>query len=59
MAAKVTTDAETIDREDIENRVVVDAKDLAQAYEVSEQAMSIRLSSLGIRLWHESEDQRF
>jgi hypothetical protein len=37
-------------REDIENIVPLDVRDLSKRYEVSEQAMSIRLSSLGIRL---------
>ncbi len=46
-------------REDISNMIQVSTHALAERYDVSEQAMSIRLTALGIRLWAAQEDQFF
>lgn len=46
-------------REDINNTVQVSTHALADRYDVSEQAMSIRLTALGIRLWEDPASQLF
>jgi Zn-dependent peptidase ImmA (M78 family)/transcriptional regulator with XRE-family HTH domain len=46
-------------RDDVSTTVPVTTRALADRYDVSEQAMSIRLTALGIRLWAGQDDQLF
>lgn len=57
-AAALTMPA-TLLREDVTNMVQPSTSALADRYGVSEQAMSIRLTALGIRLWSDPEAQLF